>query len=381
MIHTILYVEIDIFAALVLLIITRRGSFSSLSTEQKMFRLVTVTVIFTLLFDAGAWAFDGAATPGAWIMLVFTEYAYWANSIFVCYFLLLYCWVFIYGELSRKWAILFAIPIIPAILVLFLNPLTGWVFVFDAAKVYARGPFFLCASGVSFFHLAAAFVIASLAVKRTSEPENRPYKMLMLFILVTLFGSLLQLCIYGLVTIWVSVTLSLLMCYVYLQNSNLAMDPLTHLNNRRRYDEYTTKLQTETDPNAEICLMILDIDYFKSINDTYGHAEGDQALIRAAAMLKKAIAGEHGFLGRIGGDEFAIILPNTNEDLTEEIRLRINCITENENKATDKPYAINLSIGCASSYGKDLDFRTLFREADEQMYECKKARKIKEGAL
>jgi diguanylate cyclase (GGDEF)-like protein len=190
--------------------------------------------------------------------------------------------------------------------------------------------------------------------------------------MVTLLGSLIQMLIYGAVTIWISAVLSMLMCYVYLQNNNLAMDALTHLNNRRRFDEFVKTESEHPNQLGEFFLLVLDIDHFKMINDTYGHAEGDQALVSAACVLKKAMEDEHGFLARIGGDEFAIILPAANEDIIENLIFKIRCLMDNTNKEAGKPSEINFSIGHASQYGNELNFEKLFSDADENMYESKK---------
>jgi hypothetical protein len=80
MIHSILYVEMDIFAALVLLVIMKRGRISTMSLDQKMFKLSMLVLIGTLVMDAGTWYFDGASSPAGIFMLYLTEYLYWGLS-------------------------------------------------------------------------------------------------------------------------------------------------------------------------------------------------------------------------------------------------------------------------------------------------------------
>lgn len=93
-------------------------------------------------------------------------------------------------------------------------------------------------------------------------------------------------------------------------HQNLQLDHLTGANNRKSFDDYTRKLtqeQTEQQPPSSMILM--DIDYFKKINDTYGHDVGDVVLKECVKTLKEAFPGEDEMVARIGGEEFIVVLP------------------------------------------------------------------------
>lgn len=121
-----------------------------------------------------------------------------------------------------------------------------------------------------------------------------------------------------------------------------------------------------------ITLAIVDIDYFKKVNDTYGHMCGDEVLLKVAGIMEKEV-GEDGLIGRIGGDEFLIIFYHA-EDM-EHMRERLKCIKNNV-KASFPPNvegqpAITLSMGCAA-YPKDADnYENLFYLADFALYRAK----------
>lgn len=121
-----------------------------------------------------------------------------------------------------------------------------------------------------------------------------------------------------------------------------------------------------------ITLAIVDIDYFKKVNDTYGHMCGDEVLLRVAGIMEKEV-GENGIVGRIGGDEFLIIFYQA--DNMEHMRERLVCIKNNV-KASFPPNvkgqpAITLSMGCAA-YPKDSDnYENLFFLADFALYRAK----------
>lgn len=99
-------------------------------------------------------------------------------------------------------------------------------------------------------------------------------------------------------------------------------DGLTGVGNRRRFDAV---LQTQWDAAAvagtPLSLIIMDIDFFKSFNDYYGHVQGDACLKQIAAVLGEALDGDH-FLGRFGGEEFAMVLGNTDADTAVKIAER-----------------------------------------------------------
>lgn len=121
-----------------------------------------------------------------------------------------------------------------------------------------------------------------------------------------------------------------------------------------------------------ITLAIVDVDYFKKVNDTYGHMYGDKVLLKVAGIMEKEV-GERGIVGRIGGDEFLIIFYQAYD--MENMRERLKCI-KNTVKATypkdvEGQPAITLSMGCAA-YPKDAgNYEDLFFLADFALYRAK----------
>ncbi len=121
-----------------------------------------------------------------------------------------------------------------------------------------------------------------------------------------------------------------------------------------------------------ITLAIVDIDYFKKVNDTFGHMCGDEVLKKVAGIMEKEV-GEDGIVGRIGGDEFLILFFHAEN--MEHMRERLKCIKNNVNASFPRNVegrpAITLSIGCAA-YPKDADdYETLFFLADFALYRAK----------
>lgn len=104
------------------------------------------------------------------------------------------------------------------------------------------------------------------------------------------------------------------------------LDPLTHLKNRRGFDEYYSELSRGQNGRDSAALVMCDIDFFKKVNDTYGHNAGDAVLVSVAELLKASVAG-NGQAARWGGEEFVILLHNYTEeeavDFAEQIRQEV----------------------------------------------------------
>jgi diguanylate cyclase (GGDEF)-like protein len=144
-------------------------------------------------------------------------------------------------------------------------------------------------------------------------------------------------------------------------------DPLTNLLNRRSFvqhlDAEVARSRRYTRPLA---LVIFDLDELKTLNDTQGHAAGDEAIKRVADVLRRTIrTGDNAF--RIGGDEFAVLLPEANEREAHAAAQRI---------AEEMQLAASFGVAVC---GVDCDAGTLLREADDAMYRMKRRRQAREG--
>jgi len=150
-----------------------------------------------------------------------------------------------------------------------------------------------------------------------------------------------------------------------------ATDGLTGLTNRRTFDGF---LRREYEACDEISVLLLDIDNFKGYNDTYGHQAGDRCLQAVAKAIGDATANTSGLASRYGGEEFAVVLPNTSENaalkLAESIRLTIRALGI-PNTASSRGY-ITISVGVAARTRSTLDQAALVGEADTALYEAKR---------
>jgi len=154
-------------------------------------------------------------------------------------------------------------------------------------------------------------------------------------------------------------------------------DGLTKIANRRMFDEY---LQTEwikhLKQNECITLILIDIDFFKNYNDYYGHLKGDDCLVQVATAIQDIPKKPSDLVSRYGGEEFAVLLPNTSLStglvLAEEIRNRIESLAIPNNNSMVSPY-VTLSLGVAAIVPRPRTSpEDLIHIADSALYQAKK---------
>jgi two-component system cell cycle response regulator len=152
-------------------------------------------------------------------------------------------------------------------------------------------------------------------------------------------------------------------------------DPLTRLYNRRYMDTQTTALvEHAINRGKSLSLLALDVDHFKSVNDENGHAVGDRVLQELAARLKQSIRNID-MICRIGGEEFVIVLPNTNAEVAGKIADRM-CRNVSDKPfnvgARTGPLQITVSIGVAVVEGSSDTMEAMMKRADEALYDAKR---------
>jgi diguanylate cyclase (GGDEF)-like protein len=150
-------------------------------------------------------------------------------------------------------------------------------------------------------------------------------------------------------------------------------DALTGLRNRRHVEEYLVKLTSLARRNAEpIAVLVIDIDHFKSVNDTHGHDAGDAVLREVAGRMLGSVRLED-MVGRWGGEEFLVVLPNTAAEGAAELAERLRqVVAETPCRLADgEAVQVSISVGCAASLMDDAG--RLVRSADAAMYEAKES--------
>ncbi len=151
-------------------------------------------------------------------------------------------------------------------------------------------------------------------------------------------------------------------------------DPLTNLYNRRHFfDLADRELERSRRLKSELSFIMLDIDYFKLVNDKFGHLTGDNALILLSSILKDALR-KVDFCCRYGGEEFVLCLPDTPSqgawEVAERIRTQVACTPLNTQD--DEEVYIQVSLGIATSK-REQNVEIILKRADEALYKAKEA--------
>ena len=228
-------------------------------------------------------------------------------------------------------------------------------------------------------YLLVTFVISMVQARKTRMyAERRLYLQIGIFPLVIAFFGLLQLTMLNAPLFCFGCTINMLLFYLNNTADQISVDPLTRLNNRNQLHHYLSQDAAHRRGGLREYVVMIDANDFKQINDSYGHAEGDRALVLIAGALKDAIRvlKEAPFLARYGGDEFILIVRTADEAefsvLRDEIR---RCLREAcEREAT--PYTLSVAVGF-DELGADEPFSDCQQRADQMLY----ADKSREKAL
>lgn len=156
------------------------------------------------------------------------------------------------------------------------------------------------------------------------------------------------------------------------------LDALTGYNNRHQFEkrlkETTASAKRRNEP---LCCIMSDIDFFKKVNDTYGHSVGDCVLKNVAKTIKKELR-ESDIASRYGGEEFVFLLPHTNIAEAQIVAQRLRKSVENKKINIEdykienvKEISVTISIGVSEFDKNDKDAETLYKKADDALYQAK----------
>ncbi|KAF1029818.1 MAG: putative diguanylate cyclase DgcQ [Pseudomonas sp.] len=146
-------------------------------------------------------------------------------------------------------------------------------------------------------------------------------------------------------------------------------DELTGLMNRRAFFEHAQLLYEKCRHNRQpLCALMMDMDHFKEINDTYGHQAGDQVLRQIGAVISASFR-QADVYGRLGGEEFAVLLPDTSLETACDIAEQL--VRAIAGLAAEPVHGLTASLGVASTHMRDQDLHGLMHTADQALYRAK----------
>ena len=269
---------------------------------------------------------------------------------------------------SKKFSILLILPWLLNAILSLASPSTGWLFQINEQSVYSRGPYFslLVVCSYSYLLVGPFYLMA-----HHNQVQRKIFSTLLVFPFPVAIAGTLQILFYGVEVLWISFSISLLILFFNVEASQVNRDYLTGVFNRRYFQKMATLAFAKKRVGNPQWAFLLDIDGFKYINDTYGHAKGDEALILVARLLEQIVPPQT-VVSRYGGDEFAMLtveLPK-NEILKMYERLEQKLSVSN---STDQfPDIITISAGCAPLPLKEhADIDAFLHRLDMSMYKAK----------
>ena len=257
---------------------------------------------------------------------------------------------------------------------------TKWLYYIDESGTYRRGEYHFIMRIVIYLYLLHAAIYSLYYAKyKATSYQGKEHRMLAYVTVFPLVGSMIQVFLYGEIAIVsVFIIISVLMVYINSQNKQISTDGLTGINNRGQLNKYLEIQMNCRTENEKLYLVLIDLDLFKKINDTYGHIEGDKALINVAKILKEVCSKGNDFLARYGGDEFVIVCKRKCIEEIEALKEQIQRAVQHANESKKTKYTISLSIGHAIYNGKTMSSPEAFiNAADRILYEVKEAKRKK----
>lgn len=378
-----LYDEINIICVAILIIVLYRSRRDLIEGRNaRLFRISSLYSVAFFVADTVWLHLYQIAAPGSSHIQMVVKSAYFLLSTLMCY------WWFLLFESMRgsllweRKPLLYAtvIPIVLHAVSLFRNAWTHYFFYYDADLVYHRGPLFLLQYLFAYAYVLYSCLSAFIAAFRPKNYARREYLLTIAFFpVVPAVCGIIQLYYWRLPVACAGITIAALILYLNLLRGLISRDELTGLSNRRALLKELDSALEEHGQDGKLCLVMIDVDHFKKINDQYGHTEGDRALKVTADALKNVCKTYHCAADpcRYGGDEFVVCLEpknsfNGSENETEAFREAVSDEITTLCHVRGLKEKIGLSVGFASNADAH-DIQSWIVAADKAMYEVKKA--------
>ncbi len=344
-----------------------RRNANSNQVELKLFSLIAILGLVACFVDFFAFFADGRPGP-TWriINILANTFCFLANPLFIS------CWCLFedlkfYHSMKRVKKI-YVYAFIPALvleIIALLNMFVPIIFFMDEQNRYVRLPFSYAYYVVDLFYLLFGIYILEKYQEKYGKVRFFPIFLMMGPVVM---GCILQVFFYGISLIWVSLAVGMTSIYMSLQNEFSYQDKLTGLYNRA-YLDYCLESALKGKGKGLGGIMI-DVDYFKKINDTYGHSAGDEALVDVTRIINfskpdKAIA------TRFAGDEFILLVKDTSDDEMKRIIKNIHDEVDLFNETEGREYKLSLSTGYAIYDPKSESLDDFLKHMDDNMYEEK----------
>lgn len=328
--------------------------------KTKLYIIASITTISLMVLEIVTIIFQSLNSVSGNLIVLYklTNVAGFSLSPFVPYILLL---------ISRKKTYyhnkFLLIPLFFNILICIFSYSTGWVFLVNDQNQYMRGDLFLIPTIISMFY----YVLLLASINKQDFKFDFGDKIhLALVFLMPIIAMVIQILFHEIILIWGTISISLLLYYIFLRELEFKYDTMCEVKNRAAFKKELEQIQKK---EISVVFVVLDLNDLKKINDCYGHKAGDNALYSVAKVLKESFD-EIGEPYRIGGDEFCVICKNTTKQSVDNALLKLEYLTDMESK--------NQNFKIVIAYGYDFyksnqnkSIYDIYSNADKSMYEHK----------
>ncbi len=361
---------INVYSALILIIILYQISNKNeeeASLTFKIYKKIIQMTIFILVIDV-----TGRLNGDNWgysIINHISNFLVFSTNLVIPSLWLLYVNAHVYREKRNKslYKYLIILNLLNALFAA-ISIKFGWLYYIDENNFYFRGPLYFLPVAISIALIIIPFII--VAINKSKIEENH-YAALQYFSVPPLIGIILQSVYFNVSVALNSLVLSILLVFLNIQRRNLTTDYLTGVSNRSNFESALVNKISKANKEKTFSGIMIDINDFKSINDTFGHDTGDIALKDTARILVNSIR-SNDLLARFGGDEFCVILDISEKKKLETIINRIKYTVDLYNETSGKAYKLEFSMGYAVyDYESKMNAEEFKKHIDNLMYEDK----------
>lgn len=373
------YFEVNLITILVLFLVFHQiqKGISRFETSTIVLRWMLIATIALCVTDFLAALFRGKVFWGAHAILEIVNMLYYELILIIGVLWYLYVSIFTNydAKLKLRKKLIICAPALIFLMILLFNPMNHFFFKIDENNLYSRRP------GITLHWIVTwiYFILPTLKLLFKMKHEKNPlikenYITLMWFVIPTAIASIIQMCFYGVTILQVGLMISLLLVYLEIQRRFILNDELTGIANKRALDE-NVNLLLEHNVAQELTILMMDLNHFKTINDTYGHLEGDYALKVVANTLNCIIRNSTMKLRlyRYAGDEFVILGTDCSVEEIDILKKQMREQLKTTSRKKVHEYNLEISIGSATGICASInEFQNLVHQADSFMYQDKK---------
>lgn len=251
---------------------------------------------------------------------------------------------------------------------------SGVLFRITGENAYERGPLFFILPCVSFFYFGYCLLFT---IRNHREFSPQGLLMFCSFFIIPVIFTLVQIRYYTSLTVWNSAAIIIIIAYVFIQNEQIYRDSMTGTESRLAYENHIRKISRKN--MDTLCLIFIDIDNFKGINDLCGHSEGDKAIRAFARLIMESFPLKQRRIMRFGGDEFIIILDEKDQDKVDVCLSNLAQKVDLFNQKKEKPYKLGYSYGMGRFSDENHSIDLLMDHIDKMMYRQKQQKKDDTG--